>query len=185
MFAHCISDDVELRLLEERHAEELFHLADRNRELLRRWLPWIDHTGSAADSLNFIRSAVQQFARNEGFHAGIWWQGTLAGAIGTHKIDWPNRQTSLGYWLDASCQGRGIVTGACRALLGHLFGELGMNRVEIRCGVANEKSCAIAERLGFTREGVIRDAQWVGGRFIDLAVYGMLRRQWLGAPMLR
>jgi len=55
-----------------------------------------------------------------------------------------------------------------------------MHRVEIRCGTGNHRSCAVPERLGFTREGVLREAQWVSGRWVDLVVWGMLEQEWKG-----
>jgi ribosomal-protein-serine acetyltransferase len=178
MFTRVIDEGVELRILEERHAEALHAAAERNRASLREWLFWADLDQTVDDTRAFIRAGLEQYANNEGFHAGIWVDGRLAGGIGVHKIDWRNRQTSIGYWLDASCRGRGIVTRACRVLISHLFDELGLNRLEIRCAVGNTKSLAIPERLGFTREGVIRQGEWVGDRPMDLAVYGLLRSEW-------
>jgi len=60
------------------------------------------------------------------------------------------------------------------------FREFGLNRIEIRCATGNHRSCAIPKRLGFTREGVLRDAEWLYDHFLDLAVYGMLEREWKG-----
>ncbi|MGH9721399.1 MAG: GNAT family N-acetyltransferase [Bryobacteraceae bacterium] len=179
MFTRAFGSGGEIRLLEERHAQVAFEVVDRNRQHLREWLPWVDRTLAPEDVASFIRMALEQFSRNEGFHAGIWHEGALAGAIGIHRIDWDNRCTSIGYWIDAAYQGRGLVTQACRVVLDHLFCELALNRVEIRCGMGNTRSCAIPERLGFVREGIVRQGQVVAGRPIDLVVYGMLLEEWL------
>ncbi len=178
MFSQVVEKGIELGLLEERHAGELFRLVDLNRSHLSQWLPWLEQHQGIEDALVFIRTALEQFSENNGFHAGIWVEGRLAGAIGVHRIDWANRLTSVGYWLDESLSGRGIMTKCCKAVLGSLFQEFELNRVEIRCATGNTKSCAIPERLGFTREGVIREGQWVEGRPLDLVVYSMLRREW-------
>ena len=178
MFSHKLTEDTELRLLEERHAEELTDLTDRNREHLRAWLPWVDTDRTLEDRKNFIRGTLQQFARNQGFAAGIWHEGSLAGVIGCDPIDWENRSTELGYWLGEEYQGKGLVTAACRALVEHAFGELGLNRVVILCATENEKSCAIPERLGFRREGVRRQAEWLYDHFVDHAVYSALASEW-------
>ena len=95
--------------------------------------------------------------------------------IGHHEVDRPNRSTSLGYWLDASHQGKGIMTASCRAMINHAFKELDLHRVVIRCATENHRSRAIPERLGFTLEGVARQSEWLYDHFVDLAVYGMLR----------
>src|SRR3712207_696566 len=161
MFRHELSENTELRLLEERHAEELTDLTDRNREHLRAWLPWVDATRTLEDRKNFIRGALEQFAHNKGFVAGIWYEGRLVGVIGYHALDWENRTVEVGYWLGEEHQGKGLVTAACRALVNHAFGELNLNRVVISCATENEKSCAIPERLGFRREGIERQAEWL------------------------
>ena len=89
-----------------------------------------------------------------------------------------NRRVEIGYWLGREYEGRGIMTDACRAVITHLFRELELHRVEIRCAVGNLRSAAIAKRLGFTLEGTQREAQLVGGQYHDLFVYGMLRQDW-------
>ena len=55
MFRYEIGDDAELRMLENRHAEELFALVDRNRKHLREWLPFLDATTSVENERGFIR----------------------------------------------------------------------------------------------------------------------------------
>ena len=96
MFGYELGENTELRLLEERHAEQLADLTDRNREHLRTWLPWVEASRIVEDSKNFIRSPLKQFAENNGFQAGIWYEGRLAGVVGYHAIDWEHRSTSLG-----------------------------------------------------------------------------------------
>jgi ribosomal-protein-serine acetyltransferase len=178
VFSHRLTQDTKLRLLEERHAEELTNLTDRNREHLRAWLPWVDASRTLEDRKNFIRDALKQFAQNKGFTAGIWYEGSLAGVIGYFPIDWENRSTELGYWLGEEYQGKGLVTAACRALVDHAFGELGLNRVVISCATENEKSCAIPERLGFRREGIHRQAEWLYDHFVDHVTYAALASEW-------
>ena len=103
---------------------------------------------------------------------------TSFGVVGHHQIDWRNRLTSLGYWVAEEQQGRGVVTAACHALVTHAFAHARLNRVEIRCAVDNHKSRAIPQRLHFTQEGLIRDAEWLYDHFVDHIVYAMLARDW-------
>lgn len=175
-----IDEDTELHLLEEQHAEELFALTDQNRQYLREWLPWLDNNVSLDDTEDFVRDSLEQFRNNNGFQLGIWFQGSLAGVIGYHKIDWVNRATSIGYWLGASFQGKGLMTRACRTLINYAFNDLRLNRVEIRCAVKNGKSRAIPLRLGFKEEGLIRQSEWLYDHFVDHVVYGMLKNEWQG-----
>ncbi|HEY7356760.1 MAG TPA: GNAT family protein [Ktedonobacterales bacterium] len=189
MFALPLGDDAELRLLEMRHAEEMFDLIDQSRFHLRQWLGWVDNTQSVGDSRNFIRGMLQQFANNNGFQAGIWFRGedapapaagTLAGVIGFNYIDWQNSRTEFGYWLGAPFQGHGLITRACRALIDYSFDELRLNRVEILCASGNTRSRAVPERIGFTQEGIFRQAEWLYDHFVDLVAYSMLAEDWRG-----
>jgi ribosomal-protein-serine acetyltransferase len=180
MFRATIRPDLELRLLEERHAAEVFALVNQDRAYLRQWLPWVDSTLTADDTVAFIRAALEQFAAGDGITAGIWDRKHFAGVIGTHKIQKLNRKVELGYWLGEASQGRGIITDACRAMITHLFEDFGLNRVEIHCAVPNLKSAAVPRRLGFQLDGTLRDGNYAGGRFHDLYVFGMLKRDWHG-----
>lgn len=169
-----VGEEIELRQFEERHAEELFALIEQN----RRRLYWLPASHSLEDTRKFIRHWLEKSAESKGFKAGIWCGGALAGAVGFNNIDWQNKSVSLGYWLAAPFEGRGFVTQSCRVLIDHAFGGLGLNRVEIRCAAGNRRSRAIPERLGFTMEGVLRQAEWVGGRKDDQVVYGLLAGEW-------
>jgi ribosomal-protein-serine acetyltransferase len=156
MFSYKLSENAEVRLLEERHAQELTDLTERNREHLRAWLPWVDTNRTVEDRKNFIRGALKQFAHNKGFVAGIWHEGRLAGVIGYQPIDWENRTTALGYWLGEEFQGQGLIA----------------------CATENKRSCAIPERLGFRREGVQRQAEWLYDHYVDHVVYATLASEW-------
>lgn len=173
-----IDEDTELYLLEEQHAEALFVLTDQNRQYLREWLPWLDNNMSLEDTEDFVRDSLEQFRNNNGFQMGLWYEGRLAGVIGYHRIDRANRATSIGYWLGASFQGKGLMTRACRALIDYAFNDLRLNRVEIRCAAKNAKSRAIPLRLGFKEEGVIRQSEWLYDHYVDHVVYGMVKNEW-------
>lgn len=178
MFRVQLRPNLELRLLEERHVPALFAAVDRDREYLREWLPWVDASQTAEDTLTFVRGALERFASKGEIAAGMWHQGILCGTIGTHKSDRLNRIVEIGYWLSKDAQGNGFMTDACRVMTNHCLSELDFNRVEIKCGVGNSKSCAIPERLGYTCEGILREAECLYGQFHDLRVWSMLRREW-------
>ena len=156
----------------------MFRLVNQDRVYLRRWLPWVDPTETEDDSLSFIRSALGQFAAGESITAGIWLDDAFAGVIGTHKFNRLYRKVELGYWLGEAFQGKGIITGACRTMITHLFEDCGMNRVEICCAVGNTKSIGVPKRLGFQLEGTLREADFSGGQYHDLHVFGMVKREW-------
>jgi ribosomal-protein-serine acetyltransferase len=169
---------IEIRLLEEQHAEELFRVIDANRANLREWLPWLDWSNSSADTAEHIRLSAERYKDANGFSAGIWIAGRLAGAIGLHAIDARHRCSSVGYWLSKDFRGSGAMTDACRAVITAAFALYRLHRIEIRCATGNQKSCAIPRRLGFIYEGTLRQAEWLYDHFVDLSVYSILEQDW-------
>jgi len=79
----------------------------------------------------------------------------------------------------AGHQGRGIVTLATACLTDYAFREQDRKRVILHCAVGNLKSRAVAERLGFVQEGILREAEWLYDHYVDLVVYSMLKRVWV------
>jgi len=169
-----IDERLQLRQLQRSDADELFRLVDANRGHLRQWLPWVDGNRSTADTLVFIESTLRQAAEPAGFQFAIIFEARIVGVVGHHRVDWKNRRTTIGYWLAASCQGQGLMTASCRALIAHAFDALRLNRVQICCATANRRSRAIPERLGFACEGIQREAEWLCDHFVDHAVYARL-----------
>lgn len=179
MFIHKIDDNTQLKMLDLRDAEHVFGLTIQSKETLREWLPFIDYTKTLADTQHFIQSTMKQFGENNGFQAGIWYDGKIAGVIGFHKIDWNNKSTSIGYWLGNDYVGLGLMTKSVQAFVNYALIDLKLNRVEIRAAVENNKSRAIPERLGFTEEGRVRQAEWLYDHYVDHVVYGMLAEDWI------
>jgi ribosomal-protein-serine acetyltransferase len=173
-----IDEDTQLRLIEERYAEEIFALIERNRSYLRAWIGWVDFETSVESTRDFLHKRLIQFANNQGFNMGIWYQGQLVGAIGFNYINWGIRKGEIGYWLDEAAQGKGIMTRACKAMMALGFVEYHLNKIEIHCAVGNRPSRAIPERLGFTQEGLLRDNEWLYDHYVDHAIYGMLASDW-------
>lgn len=158
MLEFVVDDEVVLKLLETHHADQLSELTDSCRPYLKEWLPWVDGSIGVEDVRAFIEMTKKQFAANNGFQTGIWFKGSFAGVIGFHGMNWSNKSTSIGYWLGDKYQGKGVMTKACQLFIDYAFGELKLNRIEVRCAEGNSKSRAIPERLGFVKEGIIRDA---------------------------
>jgi ribosomal-protein-serine acetyltransferase len=169
-----------LRLLDDTDAEALYAQVDRERERLSPWLPWAaDETLAGVRS--FITASREQEAQNNGFQVALVRDDEIIGVLGFHAISWLHRSTTIGYWLAAGHEGRGIMTTTVRALVDHAFSAWELHRVEIRAAVENHRSRAIPERLGFVQEGVLRDAERVAGRYLDEVVYSMLAPDWASA----
>lgn len=170
-----VDDGLELRVVAEGDAEEIFRATEANRAYLREWLPWVDSTRSVEDTRAFVARSLEQIRFSDGFQCRIVSQGKFAGMVGYLYHDWKNLRTEIGYWLRQDLQGHGIMTRATKALVDFAFENLGLNRVEIRAATNNRRSRAVPERLGFVQEGVLREAAWLNDHFIDLVVYAKLR----------
>jgi ribosomal-protein-serine acetyltransferase len=173
----ALTDGQWLRLVEESDAEELHAVIEANRDHLARWMPWAAGQ-TLEDTASFIGRTRGQLVDNDGFQSVIVEDGRILGVVGYLGVSWQHRSTTIGYWLAESAQGRGTMTRAARALVDHAFGTWGLHRIEIRAGVENARSRAVAERLGFSEEGILREAELVGERYIDQALYALLAEQW-------
>ena len=131
----------------------------------------------ANDTANFLRGVNERAATGASLELLIEHAGELAGIAGFRALDPANRSGEIGYWLRADFGGRGLMTACCRALVAHGFDALGLNRIAIAAATGNTKSRAIPERLGFRFEGVLRQPEWLYDRFVDHAVYSLLRSE--------
>lgn len=171
-----VTENCELRSLADADAEELHALVEANRAYLAEWLPWA--AGQTFErTAEFIRKTRKQLEDNDGFQGALVLDGRMVGAGGLIGIDWESRKTGIGYWLAEQHQGQGLMTRAVQAVTDYAFDDLDLNRVEIQVGTDNAKSRAIPERLGFRQEGVLRDYERVGDRYLDIVVYSLLARE--------
>ncbi len=170
-----LGDGASIRLLVPEDAPVVFETVDRNRERLRPWLAWVDRTLGPADTRAFIDLTIATQGRE--FAYGIYVDDAFVGAIGLHT-DPEHRSAMIGYWIDEEHEGRGLVTKASRALTDVAFRDLSMHRVWLSADPENTRSCAVAERLRFRREGVHREDMLLHGRFRDTVIYAVLEDEW-------
>lgn len=97
------------------------------------------------------------------------------------RYDEGSNRAELGYVLGRPRWGVGLMTEALHALVGHAFEGLGIRRLEAEVNPANAASVRVLERLGFTREGLLRQRWVTEGQAYDVAVYGLLRHEY-GSP---
>jgi ribosomal-protein-serine acetyltransferase len=173
-----VEDRYQLRLLQLADAQELFALTDVNRSYLRQWLPWLDFVTKVDDTRDFIARVMKQLAEHEGLLAAICGGGRIVGVVGFNRIEQQDRIGYIGYWLAQSDRGQGIMTESCRSLINYGFTTLKLDRVVIACATENHRSRAIPLRLGFTHQGVIRDAEWLYTEFVEHDIYALAVEDW-------
>ena len=167
-----------LRLLREEDAEELFLRNDQNRDHLRQWMPWLDETKSASDTLNFIRRSLESATAGTQCHYALLLDGGLVGVVAFNSIEKLNHCATMGYWLAKSQMGRGYMTAAVKALIDEGFQQLALNRIQARVATGNYQSQAVCDRLGLKKEGVLRQAEWLYDHYVDLTMNSVLRTEW-------
>ena len=149
---------------------------------LKPWMPWAQTAPTLEESELHGRRAAARYALREDLQLLIFerqsdgGQGRLLGATGLHRMDWSVPRFEIGYWRRSGEGGRGVITEAVRALSRFAFDTLHAQRVEVRMSSDNARSRAVAERCGFTLEGVLRrDSLDVNGQPRDTAVYARVR----------
>ncbi len=172
MYKRIISSDISIALQVPSHAKELFELTEKNRKILSNIFPNVVKTQEEMSQK--IRDKLLGFAKEECHYQTIFYRGKIVGSINFYTIDRFNKRVNIGYWLDKSHEGKGVMSEVVRDFMQLGINHYGIEKFEIRCSVDNYKSCAIAKRLGFQEEGVIRSYGFVNGEKIDLRLYGFV-----------
>jgi RimJ/RimL family protein N-acetyltransferase len=127
-------------------------------EELNQWMRWAENRDAFTVELIKIRNrqVMARFLLREAIELiGIETQtGKAVVWRGFHDIDWKARQCDTGYWVRKSAQRQGLATETANAMLRYAFGAVGMQRVRLTHSGGNEPSRRIAEKLGFTFEGI-------------------------------
>lgn len=178
MFAHQLPSGAELRPLEPWQGAEFADHLDRAREHIRPWVgPTFVTAGVEAATATLTRYATATAADGARIY-GIWSGGTLVGGVMFVGFDAPRGVAELGCWLEPGAEGRGLVSEACRALVRWAFEIRGLHRIEWRCRATNARSGAVAQRLGMTLEGTLRQSWPMGGAFDDTQIWALLSAEW-------
>jgi len=166
-----------LRALRSDDAAALF-AAFSDARVMRYWStpPWT----SLDQAHGFIERSHAAMASGEALRLGIERRedALLIGQCTLFDFVGPSTRAEIGYTLRFDAWGRGLMHEALTALLAHGFGTLGLHRVEADIDPRNTPSARSLERLGFTREGLLRERWIVDGETSDSALYGLLAREW-------
>ncbi|MFD7526960.1 GNAT family N-acetyltransferase [Streptomyces sp. NPDC059849] len=179
MFAISLGDDgAELRPLEIWQAQEFLDHMDRARALIDPWIPFASFATDLDSARELLRRYAEKQAADTGRIYGIWLDGTLVGGVLFRIFDAESGNCEIGCWLEPAGEGRGLITRAARRLIDWAFLERGMHRVEWDASAANTASIAVAERLGMTRDGVLRENYLYRGVRHDSEIWSVLAREW-------
>ena len=146
----------------------------RNEEV-SRYIGW----GPIKRARKFIRSTRKAFEAGRVLHWGICEKesGALMGIISLQSIDRRNQSAMAGFWLGRAYWDRGYMNEAFRAVLGHCFNEMKLNRVWAGHLEGNTASGRVQQKCGLRYEGTQRQESYKDGRFYDLLLYAILREE--------
>lgn len=167
-----LGDGCALSLRDLSTVDAVHDLVQANLARLRAAEPWAWASVSRDSLVLHTEQLLGQYAMDRAVPCVIRVDGRIVGSASL-ALDPYLGQASLGYWIDERYEGRGIVHRAASALV-DVARERGSARVEVRTGVDNVRSRALAERLGFVHEGTLRSALPLGPRRVDVAVYGLV-----------
>jgi ribosomal-protein-serine acetyltransferase len=162
--------------IEAVEAPDLWDAIDGSRWHLERWLPWVP--------FNTTPQAVQRYAEA---CAADWDAGRavrfvirdartreLLGVVGLDSCVHLHRSCELGYWLKREATGKGLMTEAAQACVDFALHRMGVHRIRCAAATDNYASLKVIARLGFRFEGIARQAEFVGSRWLDHAVFARL-----------
>lgn len=169
-----VSESLELRAVEESHVTQLYQLTCKNKTWLQQSLNWPQFVHSEEDTWKTVQGNMMLHQRGYAKMFMIYREDELVGVISFNLIEPLNKTAEIGYWLDESCQGLGIMSQALQAFIHHYAQRGELRRFVIKCRVDNLQSNQVALRNGFVLEGCLKQAEFLNGAYDDVNIYARI-----------
>jgi ribosomal-protein-serine acetyltransferase len=159
LFKELRGEHVLVRPYQESDAQSLFEAIAESQEHFRPWMPFANVHQTVEESKDLIIRWMVQWMLREYLSVGLWDCAThrYVGNCGLQPHSWEVGSFEIRYWIRASAEGQGYMTEAVKLLVEYAFTHLHANRIQICCDERNERSAAVARRLGFVQEGRLRN----------------------------
>ncbi|GAA0999705.1 GNAT family N-acetyltransferase [Subtercola frigoramans] len=184
MFEAVVRDGIVLKPLETWHADVFAEHMNRARDHIR---PWVG-PAFVTDTVEDARATLQRYATaaaTDGARLyGLWDDGQIVGGVMFVAFDPAWGICEIGCWLEPDAVGKGLITRSVQMLMDWAFLERGMSRIEWRCRTDNDRSVAVARRLGMRSEGILRSSWVYDGNRYDTEVFSILRNESLSTARL-
>ncbi|MBO7508999.1 MAG: GNAT family N-acetyltransferase [Alphaproteobacteria bacterium] len=172
--AEIVGENVKLVKLAPKfdNAKIVFDIIVNNRDEFRPWLEWVDFVQKPEDEMPVLegdKDSAEWF---------IEWNEKIVGRIGFVKLSKGNNYGEVGYWLDKTAGGRGIMTKAFGLLEKNAFENWDFNRIELKIDPENIKSLGVVKRMNFTREGLLRQDHFINGVYRDTFLFSKLKSEY-------
>jgi RimJ/RimL family protein N-acetyltransferase len=157
-----------------RFAEDWVRAFDEDPHLAVDW--GIDETMDLELARKWLANHAEEWANGEGRHFAIVADGDVfSGGLNFHRIEPMHKRAEVGFWLAPWARGHGLGSAAVRAACEWAFEHWELNRIEMTTLPDNEGALALARKLGFTREGLMRERNFERGKHVDIVMLGVLR----------
>jgi RimJ/RimL family protein N-acetyltransferase len=142
------------------------------------WLDEVPQPYGLDDAHEYIAACKRGWAEGAGAFFAVVdpADGTLLGSLGLRLAGLPQGVAEVGYWIAREARGRGVASHAVRLAARWILGEVGIERLQLRADTLNVSSQRVAEKAGFTREGVLRSMHYNPrqGRRVDFVLFSLL-----------
>ena len=158
-------------------APAFFAAVRESHDRLLQWDSWPQRYRTLPDTQKLIVYYQADFILRQQMEVGIWERdtGAFLGSIMLRPKDWAIPFFEIGYWLRTTAEGHGYMSEAVQLLIDFAFTHLQAQRVMLRIDARNRRSLALAHRLGFVREGCLRQSeQAVDGTLRDMVIMALI-----------
>ena len=147
---------------------------------LQQWLPWAGNYDRSV-AQRFIRDSASAWAEGRAFDFAVRDTNEPNRHIGNVSVWWTSRQNGIGeigYWVRSDMTGKGVGTEITARAVQIGFEEMSAHKIVLRIAVGNVASERIAQRLGFTYEGILRDEVRIEDEWVDHTAWSLLDHEW-------
>jgi RimJ/RimL family protein N-acetyltransferase len=148
---------------------------------LNQWLPWARMDYNTGDTGAFLRESMLAWRDDRAWDYSIRAKedtGRHVGNVSFWTVSKLGKIMEIGYWVRSDETGKGVCTEAVDRILEEAFGALGYHKAVLRIAVGNDASDRVAQKLGFIREGVLREELLIRGNWVDHSHWSLLDREY-------
>lgn len=165
-----------IRKYEYSDIDPLFEAVRESIDEVSQWLPWCHPEYSKRETIDWINFQADAWFNAREFNFAVVEKDTnrLIGGCGLNQIDYNNKYGNLGYWIRSVDAKKGYATRAAKLAACFGFSHIKLNRIEILMAIENVPSRRVAEKLGATREGVLRNRVCLHDKPYDAYLYSLI-----------
>jgi ribosomal-protein-serine acetyltransferase len=148
---------------------------------LNQWLPWARMDYTTGDTTAFIRESQQAWKEERAWDYSVRMRDDPerhVGNISFWTVSKLGKIFEIGYWVRSDATNNGICTEAVGRILEEAFEAQAYHKAVLRIAVGNDASDRVAAKLGFTREGVLREELLIRGNWVDHTLWSLLDREY-------